>query len=198
LRKRPEDRYPDAGALAADLKRLKREIESGTQRSMPIDSTFQRMIDWVKFSLPFGFKGISGMSVVLILAGMIIFAKVNYWVLGSFVLLALFIYRYIRNRKSRMLKKFTAKVSKFPEVLAISQKDDQIIVIVDQAKAKLYLRINSLVEAVNKKLFFGAPVKAAVRDDLSNEDFQRILREPGVMYVCENIVLKPEPEQESK
>ena len=34
LRKRPEDRYPDAGALAADLKRLKREIESSIQRSM--------------------------------------------------------------------------------------------------------------------------------------------------------------------
>jgi hypothetical protein len=97
-----------------------------------------------------------------------------------------------------MLKKFTAKVSKFPEVLAISLKDDQIIVIVDQAKAKLYLRINSLVEAVNKKLYFGAPVKAAVRDDLSIDDFQRILREPGIMYVRENIVLKPEPEQEPK
>jgi len=198
LRKRPEDRYPDAGALAVDLKRLKREIESGTQRSMPVSSTFQRMIDWVKFSLPFGFKGITGMVVVLILAGIIILAKVNYWVLGAFVLLSLFVYRYIRNRKGRMLKKFTAKVSKFPEVLAITIKDDQIIVIVDQAKAKLYLRINSLVEAVNKKLYFGAPVKASVRDDLSIEDFQRVLREPGIVYVRDNIVLTPEPEQKSE
>jgi hypothetical protein len=165
---------------------------------MPVGSTFQRMIDWVKFSVPFDFKGITAMGVVLILAGMVIFAKVNYWALGAFVLLALFVYRYIRNRKSRMLKKFTAKVSKFPEVLAISLKDDQIIVIVDQAKAKLYLRINSLVEAVNKKLYFGAPVKAAVRDDLSMEDIQRILREPGIVYIREDIVLKPEPEQEPK
>ncbi len=198
LRKRPEDRYPDAGALAADLKRLKREMESGTQHSMPVGSTFQRMIDWVKFSLPFGFKGITGMAAVLILAVMAIFAKVNYWALGAFVLLALFVYRYIRNRKSRVLKKFTARVSKFPEVLAISLKDDQIIVIVNQAKAKLYLRINSLVEAVNKKLYFGAPVRAAVRDDLSIEDLQRILREPGIAYVREDIVLKPEPDQEPK
>jgi hypothetical protein len=51
---------------------------------------------------------------------------------------------------------------------------------------------------VNKKLYFGAPVKAAVRDDLSIEDFQRILREPGIAYVREDIVLKPEPEQEPK
>jgi serine/threonine protein kinase len=198
LRKRPEDRYPDAGALAADLKRLKREIESGIQRSMPAGSAFHRFIDWVKFSMPFGFKGITGTAVVLILAALVIFAKVNYWALGSFVLLALFVYRYIRNRKIRMLKKFTAKVSKYPEVLAISLQDDHIIVVVDHAKATLYLRINSLVEAVNKKLYFGSPVKATVRDDLSTEDFQRILRAPGIVYIREDVVLKSVPGQEPK
>ena len=97
-----------------------------------------------------------------------------------------------------MLKKFTAKVSKFPEVLAISQKDDQITVVVEHAKASLYLKINSLIEAVNKKLYFGSQVKAAIRDDLSSEDFQSILRESGVAYVREDVVLKPKPEQETK
>ena len=197
LRKRPEDRYPDAGALADDLKRLKREIESGIHRSSPVSGTFQRMVDWVKFSLPFGFKGITGLGVVLILAAIVVFAKVNYWALGAYALILLFIYRYIRNRKSRMLKKFTVKLSEFPEVRAISLKDDQIIVIVDQAMAKLYLRINSMIEAVNKKLYFGKPVKAAVRDDLSNQEFQKVLREPGVMYVREDVVIKPESEPES-
>ena len=96
-----------------------------------------------------------------------------------------------------MLKKFTVKLSEFPEVRAISLKDDQIIVIVDQAMAKLYLRINSMIEAVNKKLYFGKPVKAAVRDDLSNQEFQKVLREPGVMYVREDVVIKPESEPES-
>ena len=197
LRKRPEDRYPDAGALADDLKRLKREIESGIHRSDPVSGIFQRVIDWVKFSLPFGFKGISGLGVILILAAIVIFAKVNYWALGAYALILLLIYRYIRNRKSRMLKKFTMKVSQYPEVRVISRKEDQITVIVDQAMAKLYLRINSMVEAVNKKLYFGKPVKAAVRDDLSSEEFQRILREPGIMYVREDVVLKAESAPES-
>ena len=192
LRKRSEDRYPDAGALAVDLKRLKKEIESGVQLSMPASSVFQRLIDWMKFSLPFGFKGITGVVIVLALAVLGILTKFDFWSLGSFAIVALLVYRYIRNRKNRMLKKFTAKVSKFPEVMAISQKDDQVIVIVDQAKAKLYLRINSLVEAVNKKLYFGAQIKAAVRDDLSTEEFQRILRKPGILYVRKDIELKPD------
>lgn len=192
LRKRPEDRYPDAGALAVDLKRLKKEIESGVQRSMPASSVFQRWIDWMKFSLPFGFKGIAGAVVVLMLVALLIFTKTGFWDLGIFVLFSLFVYRYIRNRKNRMLKKFTAKVSKFPEVMAISQQDDQVIVIVERAKANLYLRVNSLIEAVNKKLYFGAQIKAAVRDDLSTEEFQRILRKPGILYVREDIELEPE------
>jgi len=104
----------------------------------------------------------------------------------------------IRARSSNEFSSWKKTQTLFPEVLAISLKDDQIIVIVDQAKAKLYLRINSLVEAVNKKLYFGAPVKAAVRDDLSIEDLQRILREPGIVYIREDIVLKPEPKQEPK
>ncbi|TET86546.1 MAG: serine/threonine protein kinase [Desulfobacteraceae bacterium] len=192
LRKRPEDRYPDAGALAVDLKRLKKEIESGVQRSMPASSVFQRWIDWMKFSLPFGFKGIAGAVVVLMLVALLIFTKTGFWDLGIFVLFSLFVYRYIRSHKNRMLKKFTAKVSKFPEVMAISQQDDQVIVIVERAKANLYLRVNSLIEAVNKKLYFGAQIKAAVRDDLSTEEFQRILRKPGILYVREDIELKPE------
>lgn len=81
-------------------------------------------------------------------------------------------------------------MSKFPEVRAIRISDDQIFVIVDEAKAKLYLRINSLVEAVNRKIYFGKPVKAAVRDDLPNGEFQQILRESGIVYVREDIVLK--------
>ena len=190
LRKRPEDRYPDAGALATDLKRLKKELESGVQRSMTVGTRFQGVIDWVKFSLPFGFKGISGLAVLLILAAILIFTKTNLWVLGSFAFVVLVVYRYIRNRKHRMLKKFAANVSKFPEVRIIRIDEDQIDVIVDEAKAKLYLKINSLVEAVNRKIYFGKPVKAAVRDDLPNGEFQQILRESGIVYVRKDIVLK--------
>jgi hypothetical protein len=59
----------------------------------------------------------------------------------------------IRARSSNEFSSWKKTQTLFPEVLAISLKDDQIIVIVDQAKAKLYLRINSLVEAVKITVF---------------------------------------------
>jgi hypothetical protein len=98
-----------------------------------------------------------------------------------------------------MLKRFTKEISKFPEVRAIIVRGDQVTVAVDQAKAKLYIRINSLVDSVNKKLYFGGNVEAAVRDDLSSDEFQRMLREPRVIYVRDDVILKSdtEPKMES-
>jgi ABC-type ATPase with predicted acetyltransferase domain len=69
------------------------------------------------------------------------------------------------------------------------------MVIVDQAKAKLYIRVNSLIDLVNKKLFIGGKVEAAVRDDLSSDEFQRILREPKVIYVRDDVILKSDTER---
>ena len=89
-----------------------------------------------------------------------------------------------------MVKRFVAKVSKFPEVKAITCSDSLITVIVDKAQAKLYIRINSLIDTMNKKLYFGESLKAAVRDDLSEEDFQRTLRAPGVLYVHDDVILE--------
>ena len=45
--------------------------------------------------------------------------------------------------------------------------------------------IQSLVDTINSKLFSGDPVEASVRDDLSPEDLESFLREPGITYVRE-------------
>jgi len=190
LRKRPEDRYQDAGYLAADLKHLKREIETGVQTSIPVGQKMQQMLGWAETSMPFGIKGIVGAAIIIALLGFLIFTNIHWSILGGAVVLGLLVYRYIRNRKNRMVKRFVAKVSKFPEVKAISCSDSLLAVIVDKAQAKLYIRINSLIDSMNKKLYFGESLKAAVRDDLSEEDFQRILRAPGVLYVRKDVILE--------
>ena len=48
----------------------------------------------------------------------------------------------------------------------------------------------AILDAMNKKLYFGEPLKAAVRDDLSEEDFQRLLRAPGVLFVRNDVILE--------
>jgi len=188
LRKRPEDRYPDGQGLAADLRVLKRDLDSGVQRAVPAGDRMRESFEWLKSSMPFGFAGIAVAVALMGLVGYLLFSKDDF---GTFVVLALIalpIYRFIRNRRQRLVKRFVAKISKLPEVRAILVRDEQLSVIVDQAKAKMYIRINSLVDTINRKRFFGEPVKAEVRDDLSPEDLQKDLRKPGVVYVREDVL----------
>jgi len=192
LRKRPDDRYKDAHLLAVDLKKLKRDIESGVQRSLPPGQKIRSIFEWLKSSIPFGPAGILVAVVSLLLVGFLVLTNTSIGTVVGVVLLGLVVYRYIRNRKNRMLKRFAAKIRKFPEVQAIIVSGNQVIVVVDQAKAKIYIRINSLVNLVNKKIYFGDHIEAVVRDDLSSEEFTQILREPGVIYVRDDVLMKPE------
>jgi tRNA A-37 threonylcarbamoyl transferase component Bud32 len=198
LRKKPADRYKNARALAADLKRLKNDIESGIQRSIPVGERIRMFFEGVQASLPFGPTGIAILVIGLALAALLIFAKIEAGALVALGVISLIGYRYIRNRKNRMLKRFTSKISKFPEVKAIIRRDDHITIIVEEAKAKTYIRINSLVDLVNKKLYFGRHIEASVRDDLSPDEFQHILRRPSVTYIRDDIVLKPTTELKSE
>jgi len=198
LRKRPEDRYRNARALAVDLKRLKHDIESGIQRSIPAGERVRMFFEGIKTSLPFGPTGVAIAVIGLALVALIVFTKLETGAIIGLGILALLLYRYVRNRKNRMLKRFSSKISKFPEVKAIIRRDDHITVVVDEAKAKTYLRINSMVDMVNKKLYFGKNIEASVRDDLSLDEFQHLLRGPTVIYVRDDVVLKPKTEQESE
>ncbi len=194
LRKNPKGRYPDANHLAEDLKRLKREIESGVQTSSFRRLGLKGIIDRLKTAMPFGLPGVALAAVVLILVFLLIFSRINLTVLISqsiwIVLLGFLVYRRIRNRKARMLNRLVAKVSKFPNVKAVIIREDRVTVVVEKAQASIYIHVNSLIEEVNKKLYFGKPVTAAIRDDLTGEEFQRMIREPGVSYISEDVVLE--------
>jgi hypothetical protein len=92
-----------------------------------------------------------------------------------------------------MLNRVVAKAARYREVRAIRIRDNLITLIVDKAPASLYIRINSLVDSLNKKLFTRKPVELNLRDDLSPEEFQQMLREPGMVYVRDDVVLESPP-----
>lgn len=194
LRKRPKDRYQDARPLAADLKNLKRDIESGIHRSIPLSNRIGQFFESLKSSMPFGIIGIAVAVCTLILVGFLMLTEKDKGPIIVLVLFGFVFYRYIRNRKNRMLKRFAKEISKFPEVRAIIVRGDQVMVVVNQAKAKLYIRVNRLIDSLNKKLYFGGNVEATVRDDLSSDEFHRILRESRVIYVRDDVILKPDTE----
>ncbi len=189
LRKRPEDRYKDAGALHSDLKHLKTDLDSGVRRPASPGYRLEMMKDWVKTSLPFGTTGIAAALGAIAVAAIVVFTNINWGSLLGFVLIGLFLFRYIKNRKSRMVKRLVTRVAKFDGVKAIRAHENVVTVVVDKAQASMYIHINSLVDALNKKLYFGKPIKVAIQDDLSPDQFQSMLRETSVVYVRDDIVL---------
>ena len=188
LRKRPEDRYQDARALVDDLKALRRDIDSGVTRAIPIGERLRDGLESLK-----SLQG-STLSWVAIVATLFVVVLVL-WIVGKrgdigyliiIFVVGMWLYRHYRNRGQKMLKRFVAKVSRMPEVRLITFQSNCATVVIDRVQAKTYLRVNSLMESVNKKLYFGKPMVAAIRDDVAAEEFRRMLKEPGVLYVRED------------
>ncbi len=190
LRKRPEDRYPDAGELTSDLKRLKSDIESGVRRPFSLDQKLDELKYWLTTSLPAGPQGIMIVVAVLVVAAILIFTDIQWRNLLWIGILGLLVFRYVKNRKKRMLKRFVSQASKIKAVRAIRIKEDSITVVVDKAQASQYIRINSLVDEINKKLYFGRSVEVTVRDDILEEEFQTMLRETGIAFVRDDVILR--------
>jgi len=183
LRKRPEDRYPDARALAADLKRLEQDLETGSRRSLPPGERLKAWAIRLQASIPYGNKGILIVAVAVAVTAVLLAARINWGSLIGPAIIGLFIYRVARNRKRQMLAKFAQKIAKIPSVRAVIVKEDKVTVLADKPQANLYLRVTSLIEGINKRLVFGKHVEAEVRGELSEEEFQKFLRQTGVVYV---------------
>ncbi|MHB8055706.1 MAG: serine/threonine-protein kinase [Candidatus Aminicenantales bacterium] len=191
LRKRPEDRYPDARALAADLKRLKLDLESGTRADLKPAERFRNWLDNLKTSFPLGKTGIWIVVAAVILAVALLFTDFNWGSLIGPAVIGLFVYRAIRNKKKRLIATFAKNISALPTIQAVIFRDDKLTVVVDKAPASVYLRITGLVEAMNGKLFFGKPVEADIQSDLSEDEIKPLIRRLGVVYVRSDLLGGP-------
>jgi serine/threonine protein kinase len=189
LRKNREDRYPDARALVADLKHLKHDLETGTSLSLPVGARLRGLLERVNAALPFGRYGNYILAAAAVVAAALLFSNVRLGNLFSFVLIGLFTYRLVRNRKRRIITAVMKKISAFPEVKAVALKGDRVTVVIGKAPAKTYIRITSLIDSVNRRLFFGKDVTGEIRDDVPDKDLRTLLRQPGVTYVRDDFTL---------
>ena len=115
LRKNSEDRYPDAGALADELRRLKQDLDSGTQRSLPLDERLRRGLDWIGRAIPFGPSGpIIAIALLVLFLGLLVSDALGGLV--AMTIVGLLIYRWVRNRRNRLLKRFVSRIGKLTEV----------------------------------------------------------------------------------
>ncbi len=191
LRKRPEDRYPNARLLVDDLKALKKDMDSGVTRAVPMGDRLREQLESFRHLEPSAIAWIAGgAGLLLVLLYLLFFKKSGeFWSLASLIVIGLLVYRHFRHRTQRQLTRFASRIGKFPEVRVIIRQQNSIVVVVDRMQAKIYLRVNSLLESMNKKLFFGEPMTASVRDDIPQEELRRMLQQPGILYVRDDVFM---------
>lgn len=185
LRKNPDDRYPDAHALADDLRRLKHDLETGTTTRLPAGDRLRHWAERLKISFPGGYKGMAILFGAIALAVILVAVKFNWGGLIGPAFIALFLYRFLRNRKRRVIAAFTKKLGRFPEVRLVTVRDDRITVVVDKAPAKVYIRITALVDELNRSLFVGKDIKADIRTEIPEDEAKTMLTQVGVVYARE-------------
>jgi NACalpha-BTF3-like transcription factor len=110
-------------------------------------------------------------------------ARVNWGSLIGPAVIALLVYRSARNRKRQMLGKFAKKMAELPSVRAVIIREDKVTVIVDKPQASIYLRVTSLIDGINRRLYFSRHVEAEVKGELAEAEFRNLLRQTGVVYV---------------
>ena len=190
LRKRPEDRYADAGRLADDLEPAGAANRNRDKPFPPHCRTDQGLAGIRRvFGSPReqgahhpGGRHRAGRRLALY-AGPV--GKPHRTGLFGPVFLSV-----CPQPQSRLLSEFAKKISKVPEVKSVIIQEDRVTVILDKAPAKTYLRINSQFESLNSSLFFGKPPTIEIKDDLADSEIQKLVRQPGVTYIRDDIAVE--------
>jgi serine/threonine protein kinase len=192
LRKRPQDRYPDAKELVGDLKTVQREVESGISSKVPLGVRLQEQLRSLK-DRTLGDWLLPGAVAVLAIAVLLTFFvhRSGESLIPSLAfpgIVGLLVWRRFRHRRLRLARRFVAKARKMPEVGLVAVEGMRLTVVADRAQAKTYVRVNALVEAINSSMFFGEPFTVVVRDDARQEEVKALLSNPGVLYVRDDVL----------
>jgi serine/threonine protein kinase len=184
LRKRAPDRYPDCKELAADLKTVQREAESGISAKVSIGERLRERFGALGSLTPGGWMVPAAVG-GLVVGVLFVFLGVG-GVRGPSISLGiagLLIWRRLRNRRLRLSRKFASKARRLPEVRIVALDAMKLTVVADQAVAKTYVRLNAILDGINSSMFFGEPFSMAIRDDLGPEEVRTLLTGPGILYV---------------
>ena len=189
LRKRPEDRYPDARRLVEDLRRLKTDTESGKLRALSITDRLRDRFEVLRNVRVGGLVLLGAFGVLTaLLIGFLVSEKGGFGALIGWGVIGFLVWRRLRNRRERLLRRFVKKARANPGIQILALQGDNLIVLVDQAHAALYPYLHQSVEKINRRLFFGAPLTFAVRDGVEPAEMRKILQQPGVLYVRPDVL----------
>jgi predicted Ser/Thr protein kinase len=192
LRKRREDRYPHAEALAEELKLVRREVESGVSHPYSLlervaerlrELRTLRTRDWV-------WPVLGTAAAVFVLVQLLAVRKIQTSSLVVLSIAGLYAYRFIRNRPYRLMKGFAARVGRIGEVRYLFFDGRQATVVVDQAPAGTYVRLSALMDRVNAQLFFGDTFRLVVRDNVPDEELKLLMTSARTLFVRRDLLAR--------
>ena len=193
LRKRPEDRFQDAHKLVDELQAVQREIETGISTRVPIGDQIREGLQSLRELTPseWALPGAIGLIGLLIL--LLLFWRGDFSLSGLlfFGLILLFIFRGVKNRRQRLMNRFSEKVGKIEGVRIITREGNRVVVVADRAVAKTYVRVNALMDQVNSRMFYGDPFEVSVQDGLGQEEERKLLQGTGVAFVRQDVLGEP-------
>jgi tRNA A-37 threonylcarbamoyl transferase component Bud32 len=190
LRKKPEDRYADLREAVADLRAVRRELDSGVSGRTPILERLR--LD--RFRLEALRAAAGGMSVpglmlvggVVLISLIILIPTLPRGKLGGLIPVAILggiAWAHIRQRPRQMVGRFTRRAAKLKEVRLVAFRDGAFTVLADHPTAKTYVKLNALLESANNGLYQGAPMTLSVRENAGDAEVREIAATSGVRYL---------------
>jgi predicted Ser/Thr protein kinase len=185
LQKKPEDRYQDLRDAVTDLKKVKREVESGVSGGMPVLAKIRWWLGGLT-SPGLIWAAVIGAVLGALLISMLAGDNGTFQSLAVVLLVGAFLFRRFRNRGQREMRRFVRRTSILKEVRLVIFHKGQFTVVTDNPTAKTYLKLNALLTAANERLYHGDPMTLVVREGLEEEEIRRLLATPGVQFVRED------------
>jgi hypothetical protein len=186
LKKAPEDRYQDLGECVDDLKKVRREIESGVTSSMPIVERlrFLSQVRLPKNTTPRGLLVIGFWSIIAISLGLTVLANGGGFAgVMPFLVLGVIVAAHVRGRRRSLVGRFIRKAKKMKEVRLVGYENGVLTVIAHEPKARTYLQLNALLRSANAGLYQAPPFTMVVRENVPEEEVRALVMHTSTMFL---------------
>jgi tRNA A-37 threonylcarbamoyl transferase component Bud32 len=182
LEKSPDQRYQDLRDAAAELRTVKRAVESGVSGGMPLA---ERVRWWARGLSGRGlaWAGVAGGLLAILVVLTFSSRRVDFGGLLFVLVIGALLFRRFRNRGVREMRRFVKKAAVMKEVRLVSFAEGQFTVVAEAPTAKTYLRLNALLTTANQRLFHGKPMTMVVREDVGPDELRALLQRAGVQYI---------------
>jgi len=186
MEKEPEKRYQTLDETIGDLRKVKRQIDTGASMAMPFLERFRPATDGIKLGVLSTRGAIVAIIWTLILGTLLVTVLSNgagIWGAFPFIVIGLIVFNHFRRRRRSMVNRFVKKARKQKEIQLISWDDDNFVVAIEGAAARSYVKLNAILEGVNDRHYYGPPMTMEVRENLSDAELRELAAGSPVRYL---------------